>query len=302
MNREKLQAWIHAARLRTLPLAIAGILLGSFLAYADGFLNNTVLVLAILTTLLLQILSNFANDYGDYKHGTDNENRVGPERAVQSGIISAQQMKVAMLITALFALACGITLLFVALSGIISITFFIFLIIGILAIAAAIKYTVGTSNYGYKGLGDIMVFLFFGIAAVWGTYFLHTFSTKLIVLLPASAVGLLSAGVLNLNNMRDAENDKASGKITLAVKFGKTKSKNYHALLITLPIVFSFIYLMLQQNFMGIILILIPSSVLAKHLMKVLQNVEPKLLDPELKRLSLSTLIFSILLGFGIIL
>lgn len=302
MNEVKLKAWVHAARLRTLPLALSGILLGSFLAYADGILNTAVLVLAILTTLLLQILSNFANDYGDYKHGTDNENRVGPKRAVQSGAISAMQMKIAMLITALLAFTCGIALLFVALSGLISITFFIFLIIGILAIAAAIKYTVGASNYGYKGLGDIMVFLFFGIAAVWGTFFLHTFSTKLIVLLPASAVGLLSAGVLNLNNMRDAENDKASGKITLAVKLGKTKSKNYHALLITLPIIFTFIFLMLQHNFMGIILILIPSSVLAKHLMKVLQNKEPKLLDPELKRLSLTTLLFSVLLGIGVIL
>jgi len=300
MNRAKLKAWMHASRLRTLPLAISGILLGSMLAYADGMMNNTVLVLALITTLLLQILSNFANDYGDFIHGTDNNKRVGPVRSVQSGAITPKQMKVAMLITSGLAFISGIALLMVSLHGKFNLIFTCFLIIGILAIAAAIKYTVGKSNYGYKGLGDIMVFLFFGIAAVWGTYFLHTSIINWMVLVPAIAVGLLSTGVLNINNMRDIKNDKASGKNTLVVKLGSTKSKNYHSILVALPILLSFIFLMLLQDFMGIILILIPSSMLAKHLTKVFQNTEPRLLDPELKRLSLTTLLFSILLGIGI--
>lgn len=300
MNKTK--AWIHAARLRTLPLAISGILLGSFLAYADGTFSWMIFSLAMLTTLLLQILSNFANDYGDYTHGTDNANRVGPERAVQSGAISPKQMKIAMFILGILSLVSGVLLLVVSLKGTIGIIFLFFLIIGLLAIAAAIKYTVGKNNYGYKGLGDVMVFLFFGIAAVFGTYFLQTSNLNWLVLIPATTVGLLSTGVLNLNNMRDVENDKVSGKLTIPAKLGTTKSKNYHSLLIMIPIILSFVFLMLHHNFMGIILIILPSSILAKHLIQVLQNKEPKLLDPELKRLSLTTLLFSLLLGIGMIL
>lgn len=298
----KTKAWIHAARLRTLALALAGIILGSLLAMADGHFSWLVFILAIVTTLLLQILSNLANDYGDHKHGTDNENRVGPERAVQSGIISAKEMKRAIIVIGAITFISGISLLAIAFNGSINILFLTFLIIGLLAIVAAIKYTVGKSNYGYKGFGDIMVFVFFGLTSVFGSYFLQAQQINLWILIPAIAIGLLSTGVLNMNNMRDIENDKASGKHTMVVKMGITKSKTYHSILIILPIISCLSYTFIKDEMLAFAMLIIPSSILVKHLQTVYNTINPRLFDPELKRLSLTTLLFSLLLGLGMIL
>jgi 1,4-dihydroxy-2-naphthoate octaprenyltransferase len=302
MYNLKLKAWVHAARLRTLPLAISGIILATFIAYNQGLFHWCIFILALTTTLLLQILSNLANDYGDFTHGTDNENRVGPERAVQSGIISPKEMKLAIYIIGMLAFATGVVLLISAIDKTIGLVFILFLITGLLAIGAAIKYTVGKSNYGYKGFGDIMVFLFFGIVSVMGTHFLYTLKTDWKVLLPAAAIGLLSAGVLNVNNMRDVSNDKISGKITLAVRFQKKGSKIYHLALILLSLIFLSVYLFIINEKNVLVSMVMPALPLLLHSYNVLRNDEPKNLDPELKRLALSTLFISLWMGIGLIL
>lgn len=174
MNKTKLKAWIHAARLRTLPLSVAGIIMGSSIALAEQQFNTVVFTLAMVTTLLLQILSNLANDYGDYTHGTDNANRIGPLRAVQSGIIKPREMKVAVILVSALTLLTGTLLIAIAFNEMLSVQFFVFLILGLASIAAAIKYTIGKKNFGYLGFGDLMVFIFFGLVSVLGSYFLHT--------------------------------------------------------------------------------------------------------------------------------
>lgn len=300
MNKLKLKAWVHAARLRTLPLALSGILLASLIAFHQGQFHWDVFSLAIITTLLLQILSNLANDYGDFSHGTDNENRVGPERAVQSGIISPKEMKRAIYFIGLLAFHGGMFLLTASLDQIFDYVFILFLITGLVGIGAAIKYTMGKNPFGYKGLGDLMVFLFFGLAAVSGTHFLHTLKIDFLILLPASAIGLLSAGVLNINNMRDIVNDKKSNKITLAVRLGKSKSKIYHTVLILLSLGLLTFYLLLVGENMAAASIILPAIPLIWHITKVINNKEPKNLDPELKRLSLSTLFISLWVGLSL--
>jgi len=302
MNKIKLKAWVHAARLRTLPLALSGIFLASLIAYSQGIFHWDVFILALITTLLLQILSNLANDYGDFTHGTDNINRVGPQRAVQSGIISPQEMKRAIYVTGLLAFHSGMFLLTVALDEIFNYIFILFLISGLVAIGAAIKYTIGKRNFGYRGFGDVMVFLFFGIVAIMGTHFLHGLHISWLLLMPASAVGLLSAGVLNVNNMRDIVNDKNSGKFTLAVRLGNTGSKIYHILLILLSLAFFSIYLLVLGKTILFFSLTLPLLPLLFHCFNVFRNLDPQKLDPELKRLSLSTLFISLWVGIGLIL
>lgn len=297
----KIKAWINAARLRTLPLAFSGILVASFLAEMAKCFSWTIFTMALLTTLLLQVLSNFANDYGDYTHGTDNENRVGPQRTVQSGAIKPKHMKRAMIITGILAFVSGISLLYISLKQSIDFRFITFLIIGLIAIAASIKYTVGKSNFGYKGFGDLFVFLFFGIVAVCGTYFLYSQSLNYNIFLPAISVGLLSTGVLNLNNMRDIVNDKESGKITLVVRMGSQKAKTYHLAIILFALTSLIAFILTNRSYIAFAFIMIPIGLLIWHLLRVYNSTEPKKLDPELKFLSLTTLITSILFGIGIL-
>ncbi len=297
-----IKAWIKAFRLRTLPLSIAGVITGSFLAYAQGIFKADVFGLALITTLLLQILSNLANDLGDYQHGTDNVNRVGPIRAVQSGQISEKAMKRAVTVVGLMAFHGGMFLLTAALDNVFSYIFILFLITGLVAIGSAIKYTVGKRNFGYVGLGDLFVFLFFGIVGVWGTFTLHTLQFNPEVLLPAAAIGLLSAGVLNLNNMRDIENDKQCHKITLAVRIGLKWAKFYHMMLIMLAIAFMGLFLMIFTSELFYWLLLFPLLALTYHLMVVLGTTEPKKFDGQLKILSLSTVFTAIVFGIVVIL
>jgi len=217
MNR-----WVDAARPRTLPLAVGSILLGNFLAYAQGKFDVSVAVLATVTTLLLQILSNFANDLGDFSNGVDNADRKVALRAVQTGKISQEEMKAAVILTAAFAFLCGLTLLYLGLKDASLEIWLTFLGLGLASIAAAIAYTVGKRPYGYMGLGDLSVFLFFGLIGTVGTYYLQTFSLNFAVFLPASGCGFLSVAVLNLNNLRDIENDIKTGKNSIPVRIGKT--------------------------------------------------------------------------------
>ena len=296
--------WLQAFRLRTLPLAVSSIIVGSALAVpysrisAERTFSLEVMLLALLTAILLQILSNLANDLGDHLHGTDNAARVGPQRAVQSGSIPPAAMKRAMLLCGTLAFASGVALIVSALG--IRLMTLVFLLVGLLAIGAAVKYTFGRNPYGYAGLGDVSVFLFFGIVGVMGTHYLHARTIDWMHLLPAAGFGLLSAGVLNVNNMRDIRNDKASGKITLAVRLGPDAAKSYHGLLIIGGL--TCLMLFTALNFQGMPQwgFLVTTSVLASHLRVVLRNHDPAALDPELKRLALATFATAIAFAVGL--
>jgi len=297
----KFKAWIMAARLRTLPLSIAGILVGSSLGTPD-FITTKIFWFAIITTLALQILSNLANDYGDGVKGTDNENRVGPKRAIQSGIISKKEMFLGIVITAIIALIAAVVLIYMAFGRENFYYSIFFFVLGLLAIAAAIKYTMGDSAYGYRGLGDVFVFLFFGIVSVLGCYFLFQKKIDVLILLPAISIGALSTAVLNLNNLRDYKNDIQSKKNTLVVKLGIEKSKIYHQVLIwgAILAVMMYTFLTYHSPFQWLILlIIIPLSL---HSIKVARTKNTELLDPELKKVALTTFSLAILFSLGQIL
>ncbi len=226
-----LKNWLQAFRLRTLPLALGAITMGAFTAKVNGVFQWDIYILCLVTAIFLQILSNLANDYGDFKKGTDNDQRKGPARALQSGIITEKAMLRAVVLFSVLSLACGIWVIWLGLKNFSSWQTFAMIGIGLAAIAAAIKYTIGKSAYGYSGLGDIFVFIFFGFVAVGGTYFLITGQLDWQILLPAICMGCLSVSVLNINNIRDIENDKASNKITVAVRLGRHKAKRYQLIL-----------------------------------------------------------------------
>ncbi len=298
---DKLNSWVSAFRLRTLPLALSSILMGSFLAIATDNYNWSVIILSLVTTLLLQILSNLANDYGDGIKGTDNSDRLGPLRAIQSGDISLKQMRIGIGIFVLLSLISGIWLIIEALGNdwYLGLLFFV---LGIAAIAAAIKYTVGNTAYGYSGFGDLFVFLFFGLLAVLGTYFLNTHYINWEIILPASSMGLLSTGVLNLNNMRDMKNDANSGKHTLALKLGYKYAKIYHYTIVVAAMIFVVIFVGINYFSPWQFLFLISFIFMIKDLLQISKITNKSLLDPYLKRLALLTLLFTILFGLGMVL
>jgi 1,4-dihydroxy-2-naphthoate octaprenyltransferase len=302
--------WIQAARLRTLPLSVSGIIVGSMYALANPteniltpteVFNWRIFGFAILTTLGLQILSNFANDYGDGMKGTDNEDRVGPKRAIQSGVISPAAMKCAIIITSLLTLLSAILLIYYAFSDTNIWYSLFFLSLGLLSIVSAIRYTVGNTAYGYRGYGDLFVFVFFGLVSTLGVNFLYSKQLDFVLFLPASAIGLLSVGVLNLNNMRDEASDRKSNKNTIVVKIGGVKAKKYHYFLVITAMVLVVVFALLSHFHFDQYLFLLVYIPLTKHLINVYKNQEPRLLDPELKKLALSTFALSILLALCMI-
>ena len=304
-ERKKLKSatsadWIEAMRPRTLPLALSGIITGSFIALAEHRYRWIVIIMSSVTAIFLQILSNLANDYGDAVKGTDNEKRVGPARTVQSGRITPQQMKNAIILFSMFSLISGLILLYFVLGNKLLLAL-IFLFIGIAAIIAAVSYTIGKRAYGYKGLGDLYVFLFFGLTAVVGSWFLNTLYWRFDILLPAAALGFLSTGVLNLNNMRDMENDLASGKKSFASKLGYSKARIYHATLIFLGFLLTIIYVSMNYKSLWNFLFLLSLPLFLKDLVAIFKT-NNTLLDPFLKKLALSTLLFSVLFGVGLLL
>lgn len=298
----KLGAWLQAFRLRTLPLALSSAILGSFLAYADGKFVLSVFILALVTTLFLQVLSNLANDYGDSMHGADNSNRLGPERTVQSGKISKKEMKILIAVFIFLSFTSGSLLIYFGLRNANLGLVVLYFLLGIASIAAAIKYTIGKNPYGYRGLGDLFVFLFFGLVGVGGTYFLHTQQFHPRLLLPAASVGLLSAGVLNLNNMRDIENDAASGKKTLVVWMGPQFAKVYHSLLIVISLLLSIIFILQTWKSVYQFMFLLSVFPLGFHLAQVLINHVPQKLNIQLKVLALTTFFFALTFSLGIFL
>ncbi len=294
--------YIQAARLRTLPLSISGIIVGSFIAYAEGYSNIYIVILALLTTIGFQILSNFANDYGDGVKGTDNEERIGPKRALQSGTISEKQMLNAIKTTGFITFIIALVLIYVSFGKTNFLYSLLFLMLGIVSIAAAIKYTMGKNAYGYSGFGDVFVFLFFGLLSVCGTYFLFTKQIDFFVFLPAISIGFLSSAVLNLNNMRDIENDKSANKNTLVVKMGSKKAKYYHYFLIICSFLFTIAYTLLNYQSIKQFLFIIAFIPIFIHLINVVKTTNPKDFDPELKKLALSTFLFALLFGIGLVL
>ncbi|MFK8295931.1 1,4-dihydroxy-2-naphthoate polyprenyltransferase [Capnocytophaga canimorsus] len=298
----KLKTFIQAARLRTLPLSVSGIVMGSALAYSQDLFRSDIFIWALTTTILLQVLSNFANDYGDGVKGTDNHNRIGPQRALQSGKVTRSEMKTAVAVTALLALLAAVVLIYKAFGRDHIIYIVVFMLLGVLSVVAAIKYTVGKSAYGYRGLGDVFVFLFFGWLSVLGSYFLYTHHLPWKVILPATAIGFLSVAVLNLNNMRDYENDKAVGKNTLVVKIGIQWAKYYHYYLVVLAMFLMLTYSVLHLHTHWKLLYWIAFLPLIAHLIRVKKNKELKVLDKELKVVALSTFLLSVLFFLGLLL
>lgn len=290
--------YIKAARLRTLPLSVSGIIVGSFLAAKTNQFDWTIFVLAIFTTIGFQVLSNFANDYGDGIKGTD-KNREGEERMVASGKISSSQMKQAMIVTTIITLLIAVLLIYQSFGAENLLFSLVFFGLGIVSIAAAIKYTVGKSAYGYSGFGDLFVFLFFGIISVLGSNFLFTKQLDLLILLPAFSVGMLSTAVLNLNNMRDRINDAKFGKNTIVVKIGPEFAKYYHYYLLVGSLLFSLLYNVIYFEKPTQFLFLLAYIPIAKHMIFVSNNTNEAELDSQLKVVALSTFIFGILFGVG---
>ncbi len=276
--------------------------MGSCIGASRGYFDLWILVLSLITTIGFQILSNFANDYGDGLKGTDNEDRVGPMRAIQSGEISPSQMKKGMTVTSVLTVAVALVLIYLSFGREYPFYALLFVLLGISSIIAAIKYTVGVNAYGYSGFGDLFVFLFFGLLSVCGSYFLYAKSIDFTVFLPAFSVGLLSVGVLNLNNMRDRESDKKAGKVTLVVRVGEEFARYYHYYLIGASFLFALLYTSMRFNSAYQFLFLIAYIPLFGHVLRVYRTKDVKLLDPELKKLALGTFLFSILFGLGLLL
>ncbi|MBR2194804.1 MAG: 1,4-dihydroxy-2-naphthoate octaprenyltransferase [Salinivirgaceae bacterium] len=295
----KIKSWIEAARLRTLPLSVSGIIVGCGMAFADNSFNGLLLALLLATTILLQVLGNFANDLGDFQHGTDNDSRVGPKRTLQGGGLTVGEMKRGIVIMIVLSLVVGITMLCVSFG--ISIGFWVFVAIGLAAIVAAIRYTMGRNPFGYRGLGDLMVLIFFGFATVTGSYFIMTHHVTIDSILMGTAIGFMSVGVLNVNNLRDCESDRESGKVTIVVKLGIRFGQIYHFVLCLSAIVLIAVTLVIEKRAVGMLWLLLPTILLIMHSLRVLRASDVKTLDPELKKLSLTTLLMSVLYVVAII-
>ncbi len=295
----KRTAWFNALRLRTLPLSISGILVGAALAKSDGAWNSYIFWGCLSTTLLFQIISNLANDLGDTQKGTDNEHRVGPVRSVQSGLISTREMGVAILLCSVLALISAGILIYISAQTLTFYTIMVYISLTILSILAALTYTIGKNAYGYRGLGDLMVFIFFGGVAVIGSNGLFGIGFNPLTILGALTIGTWSIGVLNLNNMRDQVNDKASNKITMAVKLGFQGARIYHFTIVIIGLIAwcILLYLLYMKDNSSIYLYaFIPCLLVIKHLIRVNKTKEPKDFDPELKKLALSTFFTALLL------
>ena len=292
----KKQAWLHAIRLRTLPLALSSILMGSILAAYQGSFRFEVFILAAITTIFLQILSNLANDYGDSIHGADSQDREGPVRAVQSGVISLASMKKAMILFAFLSLVGGLSLLFISLND--WLLFFIFLGLGVLAIIAAVTYTSGSRPYGYAGLGDISVFIFFGLLGVSGTYFLHTLSLDWVNLFPAISLGLFSAAVLNINNIRDITSDSKAGKKSIPVRIGRDAAIAYNWSLILGGNLSIIIFASLESSWWALSPLLV-LPLMIKVGFGVRKGKNSSMIDPFLKKMAISTLLWVVVFGLA---
>ncbi len=294
----KKEAWLHAVRLRTLPLALASIFAGSFLAAWQDAFRWEILLLAALTTIFLQILSNLSNDYGDTVHGADSAERTGPVRAVQSGMVSLPEMKRAMYLFGFLSLVSGLLLVYLAVQD--WKLFALFLGLGLAAIWAAITYTSGNNPYGYAGLGDISVFVFFGLLGVLGTYFLHTLSFQPLTITIALALGLFSTAVLNINNIRDIESDEKAGKRSIPVRIGRKAAVRYNWALLIGGYVCLTIFVMMSGRYFALAAML-ALPIMLKVGFGVQRANSSEQTDPFLKKMAISTLLWVLLFGIGLL-
>lgn len=287
-----------AFRLRTLPLAFSCILMGTFIAASEGKFDEWILILSLTTTLFLQVLSNLANDFGDAVSGVDSESRTGPKRAVSSGLITKGDMKNGMITFALLSLLSGGLLIFRAFENELG-SIFLFFFIGLLAIGAAITYTVGKRPYGYAGWGDLFVFIFFGLVGVAGSYYLYTHELQLSVLLPSLSCGLFAVGVLNLNNIRDIDSDREAGKKSIPVRIGRKSAVLYHWLLLVLGMICAMAYVYSEEASWYEYLFLLTAPFFMANARAVRQKQSSVELDPYLRQLAITTLLFVLLFGIG---
>lgn len=291
--------WFSTARPKTLPLALASILVGSALAQWAGHFDLITTALAFLTTILLQILSNFANDYGDHVKGSDTAERIGPLRAIQHGQITGNQLKASLYVVGGLAFCSGIGLIAYAYQNLQDLV--VFLALGIIAIVAAITYTVGKKPYGYLGLGDISVLIFFGFLAVLGTFYLQVHQLPPIILLPAFGCGLLSVAVLNINNLRDIEQDRKANKGTLIVRIGSQNGRIYHVILLSLAVLSYLIFGLITFQHWYSFLFLLALPLIVKHGKFVYQHQNPAELRPILGQMAGIALLTNVLFSVGII-
>ena len=301
MTNEKLKMWWETARPKTLPLALASIFTGSVLGYwanPQGF-NGLVMALCLLTTILLQVLSNFANDYGDHQKGSDTEERIGPLRGIQKGAISEKELKWGLILMVVASFLSGSFLVGIAYESLADL--FAFAGLGILAIVAAITYTVGVKPYGYMGLGDISVLVFFGLLGVGGTYYLQTHSIDSHIILPAIGSGLLASAVLNINNLRDIEQDAKAGKNTLAVRLGAYKGRVYHCILLSVAALCYLAFAVATSISWTNYLFVLAIPLLAKHAIFVYRSQQPSELRPMLAQMSMISLLINILFSLGLL-
>ncbi len=294
----KFSIWLQAFRLRTLPLALSSILMGTLLAVSHGYFDSVIFILGVLTTIFLQILSNLANDYGDAKSGIDGEDRKGPSRTVQAGLITRQEMKRMLYIFVLLSLLSGVSLIVLAL-GDQWLKGLLFFFLGVGAIAAAINYTVGKNPYGYSGWGDFFVLIFFGFVGVLGSYFLLSGQLEAMLIFPAISTGLFSVAVLNLNNIRDIESDRKNGKFSIPVRLGRARAVIYHFLLLILGISAAVYYVIIEGTnwYSWAFLLTVPLLIINARAVSVKKEAAD--LDPFLKQMAISTLIFVLLFGIG---
>ncbi|RDF02619.1 1,4-dihydroxy-2-naphthoate polyprenyltransferase [Haemophilus parahaemolyticus] len=301
MNKNSTFAiWFSTARPKTLPLALASIIIGSALAYWAGKFDLITTLLAFITTILLQVLSNFANDYGDHVKGSDTAERIGPLRAIQHGTITGEQLKIAVIVLSVLSFISGAALSFYAYEGIEDLL--VFLGLGVISIVAAITYTVGKKAYGYLGLGDLFVLIFFGFVAVIGVFYLQAHSLPLMIFIPAFGCGLLSVAVLNINNLRDINQDRKAGKNTLIVRIGSKNGRIYHAILLALAVVSYLIFAILNFEHWYNYLFLLAVPLLVKHGLFVYRHQDPIELRPILGQMAGLALITNLLFSLGIFL
>lgn len=292
----KLKIWIRAARPRTVLLSFSGVLMGGFLSATQEVFRPWVIVFAAITAVLLQVLSNLANDLGDFVKGTDNSQRKGPQRELQSGAINEKEMLIGIALIGAVTLLSGAILIFF-LAHLTWSELAVFAVLGIAAVLAALFYTLGKHPYGYRGLGDVFCFLFFGWVAVFGTYYLSTKSLDFSLLLPASTMGFMSNAVLNINNMRDYDNDKASGKNSLVVKMGLKWAFAYHLILIIGAFACLTLFCVVKHLPFYSYAFWLLAPLFAKDLFRI-KKLEPAQLDPMLPKQVIKT--FLLVLVFGI--
>lgn len=301
MKQNKFKIWLEAFRLRTLPLALANAVMGSLLAASYNGFRWSILILTVVTITALQILSNLANDYGDAVSGKDTDERVGFMRVTASGLVTKEAIKRMIIIFIGISMITGSALIFVGLNNMPWQTVAIFYVLGLASIVAAIKYTMGKNPYGYRGRGDIFVFIFFGLVGVLGTFYMHTQQFEPSTTLPAIAIGLMSVGVLNINNLRDVDTDRKTRKISLVVKHGKRFSQVYHLLLISGAFISSIIYVLLQHPSWKHWLFVLTTPLFAKNCFKVFNYKQSAELNGELKNLAISTFLFALVFGVGMV-